>query len=413
MKRLMAGTARAAVANTDPRPCRGACGLCSPGLLLLIVCLGRTAAAAPALIEFQGSHAGPSYVVRHIDWIESRPFDGMVINDFLGRNLLCTNLRELAPQAVGPNGAVTYDASAQGLAALKGVFRKFHHNFAKVNFALNGPPPLLTDEAGWQVVYEGAAHYARAVQAAGLEGIFFDNENYLRPTVAGHAADYWRYEDQLTLAGTTPRAMPLPAALELAAKRGRELMQAFERGFAGLALIVAHGPYEGCDAWRGVLGHYGNDRYLLGAFAAGMVAGTSSPATFVDGGEDYDLRSPWDFATARAWRNGSQGGITSLGSSRCPFMDASLAATWQQKVSIAFATFDKERPSVRIAQWTPITDVAAFRNTLTNALRSSDRYVWHYAEWQDWWGNTTEDALRPWISAIEAARRDAGLDRQP
>lgn len=375
-------------------------------LLVLVGCLALPASAAPALIEFQGPHADPSYIAQHIDLIESRPFDGMVINDFLGRNLLNTQLRGVASQTVDSRGVVTYDAAAHGLGPLKGVFHKFRHNFVRVNFALTGPPPLLADEAGWQVVYESATNYARAVQGAALEGIFFDNENYVQPPIAGHAANYWLYEDQLALAATTPAALPLQAAVQLAAKRGRELMQSFERGFPAVVVMVAHGPNEGCDAWRGVLGHYGTDHYLLGAFAAGMVSGASAPATFVDGGEDYDLHSPEDFQASRAWRKGAVGGITRLGPSRCPFMEPTLASTWPQKVNVAFSTFDKDRPSVR-AQYVPTTNVAAFQKTLTNALRSTERYVWHYAEWQDWWGNTTEDALRPWTAAIEAARHDA------
>lgn len=390
-------------------------GLRSAALMLtLVASCPITTAGSPALIVFEGNHADPSYVAQHIDWIEARPFDGIVINDYLGRNLFNTRLQSVTPQALDPHsGAVTYDAAVRGLAPLKGVFRKFHHNFAKVNFSLIGPPPLLTDETAWQVAYESAVNYARAVRATGLEGLFFDNETYVRPPLAGRPVDYWLYEDQGALAATTQSAMPLPAAVELAVRRGRELMQAFERGYPDVVVIVAHGPYEGCDAWRTVVRQYGADHYLSGSFAAGMVAGTSASATFVDGGEDYDLRSPRDFAAARLWRKGTSpgsGGITNLGPMHCTFMDPSMASIWQQRVSIAFSTFDEERASLRTNHWTPITDVAAFRSTLTTALRASDRFVWHYTEWQDWWGNTTEGALQPWILAIEAARRDAAIE---
>jgi len=37
--------------------------------------------------------------------------------------------------------------------------------------------------------------------------------------------------------------------------------------------------------------------------------------------------------------------------------------------------------------------------------------VWLYTEWQDWWGNSMEDRLQPWIQAIEAARQDVGLQQ--
>jgi hypothetical protein len=386
-------------------------------VLLLAALLGSASARAQhALIVFAGTHVDPAYVGQHAEWIESRPFDGMVINEYLGRNLLNTHLKADSPNLLdAKTGAVTYDAAAKGLSPVKGVFKKFHHNFAKVNFNMVGSPPLLNDDAGWQVAYGSATNYAKAVQDTGLKGVFLDNETYLHPAVSGRksGADYWLYEDQIALAGQSQSAMPLSTTITLARRRGRELMQAFSRGYLAITVIAAHGPHEGCDAWKSTTGHFGMDRYLLGAFAAGMVEGTSGSATLVDGGEDYDLRSAQDFSVARAWRKGGAtqgGGITNLGSGKCPFMDASLASNWQGKVSVAFSTFDKERPSLKTSDWTPITDVGSFQATLTNALRASDLYVWHYSQWQDWWGNSMEDKLKPWIAAIEAARRDAGME---
>jgi hypothetical protein len=403
----------ASVADVDRRSrCR--CGRSATVVLQLTALLGSAAADSQELLVFASSYADPGYVGQHASWIELRPFDGMVINEFLGRNLLNTKLKADAPNSLDAStGAVTYDAAAKDLAPLKGAFKKFHHNFAKVNFNMVGSPPLLNDDAGWLVAYQSATNYAQAVRETGLKGIFFDNETYLHPPLSGrkNGADYWLYEDQITLAGQSQSVLPLSAAAALARRRGRELVQAFVRGYPAITVIVAHGPHEGCDAWRSATGHFGMDHYLLGAFAAGMVEGTPAGATLVDGGEDYDLRTARDFSLARAWRKGLavQGvpGITNLGPLKCPFMDASLAAGWQGKVSIAFSTFDKERASLQTNNWTAIVDVATFRTTLTNALRATDQYVWHYTEWQDWWGNTMEDALKPWSDAIEAARRDA------
>ena len=80
--------------------------------------------------------------------------------------------------------------------------------------------------------------------------------------------------------------MPFPAAVALARQRGRELMQAFISGYPGIVVIVAHAPHEGCNSWKSVSGHFAMDHYLLGAFVAGMVEGTSGAAKLVDGGED-------------------------------------------------------------------------------------------------------------------------------
>jgi hypothetical protein len=380
----------------------------------LVALLGGAAAEAqPVLIVFTSTHNDPSYIAQHVDWIESRPFDGLVINDYLGRNLLNTQLKRDTPNALDGTGAVTYEAAAHGLSPLKGVFRKFRYNFAKVNFDLIGPPPLLSDEAGWAVVRRSAANYGKAVADTGLMGIFLDNEGYIHPPLSGkkNGADYWLYEDQIALAGQSPSAVPLAAAVALARQRGRELMQAFASGYPAITVIVAHGAQESCNAWKAATGHFAMDHYLNGAFVAGMLEGTSGAATFVDGGEDFDLRNARDFSAAREWRKGTAGGITSLGSNKCPFMDAALAGNWPGKISIAFSVFDKQRASLTTTNWMPSTDVAGFRTTLTNALRATDRYVWLYTEWQDWWGNSMEDRLQPWIQAIEAARQDVGLQQ--
>lgn len=382
---------------------------------LLIALFGYAVAQAqPALIVFAVSNVDPGYIAQHVQGIESRPFDGIVINDFLGRNLFSSNLKNDAPNTLDAgSGAVTYEAAAKGLSPIKGVFSKFHENFAKVNFSMTGPPPLLNDDTGWRIVRQSAANYAKAVSDTGLRGIFFDNEVYIFPPLSGrkNGATYWVYEDQIALAGQSPSAMPFPAAVALARQRGRELMQALISGYPAIVVIVAHGPHEGCSSWKSATGHFAMDHYLLGAFVAGMVEGTSGAATLVDGGEDYDLHTARDFSAAREWRKGTAaGGITHPGSNKCPFMDAALAGSWPARVSIGFSTFDKERASLTTNNWTPITDVASFRATLTNALRATDHYVWHYAEWQNWWGNDMEDRLKPWIEAIEAARRDVGMD---
>src|SRR5579863_6539318 len=81
-------------------------------LPLLLAC--ASAQAQPVLIVFTGTHADPSYLAQHMDWVEARPVDGVVVNDYLGRNLLRTSLKSDTPQALDASGAVTYAAAAAG-----------------------------------------------------------------------------------------------------------------------------------------------------------------------------------------------------------------------------------------------------------------------------------------------------------
>jgi hypothetical protein len=379
----------------------------------------RAVADAPALLGLDGvgGHDSPSYIAKHIDLVESRPFDGIIINSYLGRNLFNSNIKKDAPtQTDSATGAITYDAAARDLSSLKGAFKRFHHNFAKVNLAMAGQPPALTDDAGWKAVEASAENFARAVHDTGLEGIFFDNEVYFRAKLpgSGKPSDYWYYEDQLLLSGRSAAQMTLAAANELSRRRGREFMLAVLRGFPNVVFMTSHSPVEGCGAWKSMTGHFSHDHYLSAAFIGGIVESTPDTAKFVDGGEDYDFRTPHDFGFARAWRKGqpadNSGSIARLdGPAKCPFMDQRLASIWQKRVSIAFSTFDKQRVAAGRDQWTPVTNMAEFESTLTNALRASDSYTWHYAQWQDWWGDTTDAQLGPWIEAIKRAR--AAADR--
>ncbi len=58
----------------------------------------------------------PAVIVKNIEHIENRPFDGMFLNSVAGWNLM--------------NGQpVSYDSIYKEFAVLKGVFKKFRHNF--------------------------------------------------------------------------------------------------------------------------------------------------------------------------------------------------------------------------------------------------------------------------------------------
>jgi hypothetical protein len=88
----MAPSTKVSIPQSDCRPVRHG-GRTSTIMLQLTALLGSAAVHSQQLIVFGGSHDDPGYVKAHADWIESRPFDGMVISEFLGRNLLNTKLK--------------------------------------------------------------------------------------------------------------------------------------------------------------------------------------------------------------------------------------------------------------------------------------------------------------------------------
>ncbi len=397
-------------------------GRASLMLLAFVLSAGISHAQAiiawsPGPLDARPAHNSPTYIATNIDWIETRPFDGMVINEFFGRNIFNLELRNTAPAYVEPGSdAISYQGALRSLAPLKGIFKVFKHNFVKVNMLMTAVPPSLNDDAGWVVIAKNARSYSHAVAETGLRGIMFDNETYIRPKHDGKQLDYWNYGDHLKIAGIEANSTSPEKLVVLARMRGRQFVQALFAENPALVLILAHGPYMGCASANDRVWSTGNDKYLMGAFAAGMIEATPPTGLIVDGGEFYDYRKREHFAISRGWRKGSPGSgsdsITNLNPRlKCPFMDAQLAAIWSKKVSIAFGTNDKKRESRQTNDWKIDRDAETFKVTLIEALRHSDAYVWHYTQWQDWWGKTTEEELVPFAKAVAEAKRDAKAGR--
>ena len=345
------------------------------------------------LIEWSwGDHNSPQYVAGHIDFIETRPFDGMVISDMVGRNL--TNIHD--PQLdtyKGPEGVFSYEGALRSLSPLTSTtFKHFTQNFGLVWLGNVANPPELFDDTGWAIVNANAATYGRALKTTGLRGVLLDNEVY---TYA-----YWMYP------GVVPhKEKSLAEYVAQARKRGRELTQSFQIGYPEIVVIVLHGPYVGCTSAREQVGTYANDNFLAGAFAAGVIDAGRAPALSVDGGELYDYRGAAEFRRSYAWRKQE----IAKRAAACPFMDSKLAASWHRKVSIGFGVFDKWRNPTHTG-WEPITSMPVVEWTLRRALEHADKYVWHYSESLDWWrapgdGGTIPAVTQDWIDAVAAARR--------
>jgi hypothetical protein len=357
------------------------------------VAQARRAPADKVLVAWsRGGHDSPAYVAAHVDWIESRPFDGMVIDDVVGRHLFTIDPKRLA-NLRDSTGAFTRAASEAQLAPLdRTTFRRFKTNLSKVNMGYDSNPPELFDDAGWSIVLASARHHAEALEQLGIAGIFLDNEVY--------TYKYWRFPED----AKQPN-LGLQAYVAQSRLRGRQVMDALRSGFPAIVVVTAHGPYLGCTQARKPVIDWSTDSNLLGAFAAGIIEGAASPSSGVDGGELYAYKDPGQFEVSYDWR---RNGILNPASA-CPFVDDSLRAVWPKQVQIGFGVYDKERPASGVGGWQVIDDPARFESKLKLALQRSDRLVWFYSEAWDWWADssTTSRYPRPpdsWVEAIRTAR---------
>jgi hypothetical protein len=309
-------------------------------------------------------------ILRHIAYLESLPFDGMVV-DIPG------GMQTMAGQPL------EYELYFAGfLRPLRTGFRTLKHNFVRVQ---NNDPGDLFDDAAWTVTVENWRKLARATREAGFVGIFFDNEEYWNPWL-NYPEDYDR------------PARSLGQYRTQAQLRGRQVMEAIVAEFPDIRIVFAHGPYLSepkTPQWltrRTVndASHY----ELLGPFFVGFVEGAGERAGVIDGGELYRYRTPADFARSYSWRKYA---IASA-EVNSRFIPPALRPLWPDRVGISFGVFNRSWPD-------PVRDTmnpSILRATLASAMRTADEYVWFYAERDEWLlppGVSSE-----WTDAVRDAR---------
>lgn len=382
-------------------------GICISTVVMVTVglCLAGSKPASPAsgkrsyLIEMsRGNHASPSYIAEHADFIETMPFDGMVIEGFDGMQLFNPNPR------IGNRGADlvwTTRMFEDDLSPITSTtFKKFKQNCVRVLMSDNGPygafsPPDVFDD--WTPFLKSIANYAKVIKRKGIRGIILDDEDY------SGGAPYWIYSDKNSGVRYYTQHS-LQEYVNQSRLRGKQLAEAAVKSYSEIVIIVLHGPYIGSTTYGNVTGTLGMDNHLLGAFAAGVIEGCPAPAKAFDGGELYDLRTASQFQKSYDWRKYT---ITDR-ITKVPFMDNRLRNVWTKQCNISFGLFDR---LMTPPNYPLITDMKEVSSSITNALHRSDGYVWHYTESFDWWrdqgvSGTLPPVERKWINAVAAGKRD-------
>jgi hypothetical protein len=159
-------------------------------------------------------------------------------------------------------------------------------------------------------------------------------------------------------------------------RRGREVMEAMQAEFPNIVVLTFIGPYLSDPKAPD-----GRANDLRGSFFVGMVEAAGPRATVVDGGEQYYLKNPQDFAQSYQLR---KYGLARPDSVLIP---STLRTEWPKKVSVGFGVYNK--------QYAP----PVMREVLAEALRRADKYVWFYVE-----GEWVKQLAPPeWGAAISSA----------
>jgi hypothetical protein len=225
---------------------------------------------------------------------------------------------------------------------------------------------------------------AEAARDSGMEGIWFDNEEYYEKM--------WTYPSAVKYQSKT-----LSQYQEQYRLRGEQVMQAIIAQWPAARMVHTHGPYTSLSATPHSVSMdqvYCSDNSLRGYFFAGMLA--VAPGHVIDGGEVYEYRSSGDFANSYNWRKISMPAL-----SVDSLIPVSLRPLWPSDSGIAFGTFDQQWLSAY-----PMNQ-SIFQSCVFNALNQTDYVIWTYAESHDYLtpGGVSSD----WVNAIWNGRRAAGV----
>jgi hypothetical protein len=371
-------------------------------LMLCIVTVVLPACAR--VIAWPSPEPDPDFVRRHIDSMETKPFDGVV-------------LQALIPGSDGEARPFTWSVLERRyniedfryfVDMVRQVpFRRFQYNFLRINLnATDRPFDMFADDR-WDILVANFAMAARAAREAGLRGLMVDPEAYAEAEPGTETPRFNVFDFRLRR--TTEE---FPAYRRQAFHRGQAIGRAAVSAYPGITLILAFGPGATCLG-RGPLPErrYG----LLSAFVDGLLAGAGGQATVVEGFElSYPYRSCDRFQEAYAQLRG-------------PCRDLSLdPAKYDRWLDIGFglwldfdsvSTCKDARESGRPCRWFDpslypveqryLVDPEQFARAVASARAVSDGYVWIYTEEPKWWteesplGKNLPDA---YVRALQGAR---------
>jgi hypothetical protein len=354
---------------------------CAAATLAVMCAAGAATAATTELVILQGGpnlSARTQNLLNNLDHIAASPVSGIVLD------IPATYSATLAGERLDYN--TVFNTWMQPLV---GTLPKLSNSYMRINVRDAGDP----FSSSWSGVLENWSIVARAAKAAGMRGIYFDNEAYQEPLTflfPGNVAN---------------PGLGLAAYQEQYRQRGADVMNAVQSVWANAQIVNLHGPYvsEGATPQAVRLDQVGADpNDMRGYFFAGMLAAKGAAAKVTDGGELYQYRTQADFDRSVDWRRFALPQVP--GSTVVP---GSLRGTWADKITLSFGLFDQ--------QWRPNGEYpmnpALLEEALFQAFMHADTPVWLYAEDNDYLkaGGVGQE----WVNAIVNAKARAVIAQVP
>lgn len=337
-------------------------GLGMSGTLVGCAAVPRpTGGTVKKLIEFGFDEPDTAFMRRHIAQMERSPFDGCVFHvtyrkadgtpgDFLWETW---SRRGFTDADIAP-----------ALADLRATpFRRFTHNFLRF-CVVPGDVDWFED---FSAILTNANLVARTARDGGAAGILFDTEQYNAPLF-----DYRKQRR----AGRSPwNAYALQAR-----RRGQELMDAFQRGYPDVTILLT---FAYSLPWRESQGgvkplaecEYG----LLVPFLDGMVQAATGGTRLVDGYEPAYFHDKVTAKFAAAYRTIMEEIVPLVADPR----------EYRRRVSVSFGLWMDYDPTGKAWNGTDGSKnyytPHEFETSVRAALEVADEYVWIYTQAPRWW----------------------------
>jgi hypothetical protein len=350
-------------------------------LFALMLCLIVTPACATTqgkkLVLYECNCRDTAFYRQHIKEMEKIPFDGVVISvlklkdpdppDMLGWNTL---IRQRFQQK-------DYQHAIDDLKAVKS--KHFTDNFIQVIAQMG----LDWFDPDWPNMAYNASCMARVAKQGRCKGLMLDAEQY-------DSLKMWTYA---TLPAKLKSAHTFAEYQQKARERGREVIQAVNKEFPDITLLMLFGPSLTHMA-QGDAKLEDSAYSLLAAFCDGVCEAATPKTTLVDG---YELA--YSYKTREEFAKGRQNILDSIPKSLNP--DA-----LKKHLSVGFGNMPDQ--SIGAQEFIPDYPEKNFftaehlQTSLYYALDTADRYAWMYTTRIGWWDGT---ANKEYVQALALAKK--------
>ena len=373
---------------------------------LLILSLASTGCAH--LIEWGWDEPDQTFLTTHVAMMERKPFDGVVLH--LTVPGASSQLANFSWHLV--DHRYQWDDLQPAVEELKAVpFRRFQHNFLRINLNSTDRPLDLLDDGAWETLLANLRLAARIARDGGLRGFMVDPEAY-----AAHDPEDGR---PLFNVFDYDRRAVREASFEIyrsaAFQRGGQAAAILGDTAPDLVLLFAFAYSFPCYSSK----PQGEQAYgLLPAFVDGILVAKPREMMVVEGHEpSYPYRHCHQF----------QGAYRRL-RAECQRL-SSVPQRYDDELRIGFgiwmdngsgrpcAPYRKEGkpcpwadPNLYSEEARHRVDPHLFQQTVASALDLTDQYVWIYSEEPRWWTSARPDGENlpaEFVQAIERARATA------